>query len=74
MRAYIIKIIQIVYLVVTMSCAGVGIARHESFDMSAWTCGFIGAGIGLILVTLFILVGAVLVSIVCTYKPFRRER
>ena len=70
MRSHYPTIVQIVYLVVPVGGATYGMAAHESYGMGLAICGIIGGGLGLITATLLILITSVVVSIICTFKPF----
>lgn len=61
---------EIVYLIVPISGAVYGMVVHNSYGMGLFSCGIIGGVLGLIAGTLLILVSAVLLSIVCSRRPF----
>jgi hypothetical protein len=67
-------VVKIIFVVFPIVGAVVGFATHDSYGMSFAVCGFIGAVIGLILAAELVLIGSVLLSILCTYKPFRQDR
>jgi hypothetical protein len=69
MRAHYPSITQIVYAAVPVGSAIYGMAAHESYGMGLAICGIIGGVLGLIAATLLILVSAVVLSIICTFKP-----
>jgi tetrahydromethanopterin S-methyltransferase subunit D len=70
MRAHYPTIVQIVYFVVPVGGAIYGMATHESYGMGLAICGVIGGLLGLITATLLILISAVVLSVICTFKPF----
>jgi hypothetical protein len=61
---------EIVYLVVPVGGAVYGIAAHDTYGMGLFSCGIIGGFLGLIAGTLLYLASAVLLSIICSFKPF----
>ena len=65
---------KVIFLVFPIVGAIVGLVTHDSFGMNFAVCGFIGGVIGLILAAEVVLVGAVLLSFICSFKPFRQER
>jgi hypothetical protein len=69
MRKRYPTIVQIVYQVVSVSCAIYGMAAHKSYGMGLAICGIIGGVLGLIAATLLILVSAVVLSIICGLRP-----
>jgi cell division protein FtsX len=66
--------VRIIFFVFPIVGAIVGFVTHDSFGMNFAVCGFIGGVIGLILAAELVLVGSVLLSFVCSFKPFRQER
>jgi hypothetical protein len=70
MRAYYSMIVRILYFVLPVGGAVCGMVAHKSYGMGLAICGLIGGVLGLITATLLILVTAVIVSIICTAKPF----
>jgi hypothetical protein len=66
--------VRIIYLVFPIGGAIVGFFTHDLFGMNFAVCGVIGGVIGLILATELILISAVLLSFICSFKPFRQER
>ena len=62
--------VKIIYLVFKIGGAVTGFITHDSFGMGFATCGIIGGVLGLILATELILVTAVVVSFICSFKPF----
>ena len=61
---------EIVYLIVPVGGAVYGMVAHDTYGMGLFSCGMIGGVLGLIAATLLYLVGAVVVSIVCSFRPF----
>ena len=66
--------VRIVFLVFPIVGVVVGFVTHDSFGMNFAVCGIIGGVIGLILAAELVLVGSVLLSILCSFKPFRQDR
>jgi hypothetical protein len=65
---------RMVFLVFPMIGAVVGFVTHSSYGMGIVVCGALGAVLGLIVAAEVVLVGSVLLSILCSFKPFRQER
>ena len=66
--------VRIIFLVFPIVGAIVGFVIHDSFGMNFAVCGVIGGVIGLILAAELVLIGSVLLSFICSFKPFRQER
>ena len=66
--------VRIIFLVFPIAGVIVGIVTHDSFGMNFAICGVIGGVIGLILAAELVLIGSVLLSFICSFKPFRQER
>ena len=65
---------RIIFLVFPIVGAIVGFVTHDSYGMNFAVCGLVGGIIGLILAAEVFLVGTVLLSMLCSFKPFRQER